>query len=77
MVRLGVSPIAWSNDDLPQLGGVVPLETCLAEVPEAGYAGIEPVHKFPRDAQTPRQVMVRHGAALTSGWYSGPAIAVL
>jgi hypothetical protein len=29
-VRLGISPIGWSNDDLPELGGDTPLETCLA-----------------------------------------------
>jgi hypothetical protein len=30
-VRLGISPIGWSNDDLPELGGDIPLDTCLAE----------------------------------------------
>jgi hypothetical protein len=25
-VRLGISPIGWSNDDLPELGGDIPLE---------------------------------------------------
>ena len=28
-VRFGVAPIAWSNSDLPQLGGETTLETCL------------------------------------------------
>jgi hypothetical protein len=26
-VRLGISPIGWSNDDLPELGGDIPLVT--------------------------------------------------
>ena len=26
-VRLGISPIGWSNDDLPELGGDIPLDT--------------------------------------------------
>ena len=30
-IRLGTNPIAWSNDDMPELGGDTPLETCLAE----------------------------------------------
>ena len=30
-VRLGISPIGWSNDDLPELGGDIPLDSCLAE----------------------------------------------
>jgi myo-inosose-2 dehydratase len=70
-VRLGVSPIGWSNDDLPELGGDTPLETCLAEAHAAGYAGIELGNKFPRDAASLRPILDRHGLALISGWYSG------
>ncbi len=69
-VRLGVNPIAWSNDDLRQLGGATPLETCLAEARQAGFAGIELGHKFPRQATALAQVLERHGLALVSGWYS-------
>jgi inosose dehydratase len=70
-VRLGVSPIGWSNDDLPELGGDTPLETCLAEAREAGFAGVELGNKFPRDARLLRPILDRHGLALISGWSSG------
>ena len=40
-VQLAVAPIAWSNSDLPQLGGDTPLETCLRESREAGFTGAE------------------------------------
>ncbi|MEY4679383.1 MAG: hypothetical protein RLZZ276_1032, partial [Pseudomonadota bacterium] len=30
-VRIGINPITWSNDDMPELGGDTPLETCLRE----------------------------------------------
>ena len=40
-VKLGVAPIAWSNDDMPQLGGDTTLEQCLDEASQAGYIGIE------------------------------------
>jgi hypothetical protein len=63
MMWPGVSPIAWS-DDLPAMGGAAPLEACLAEVPEAGFTGIEVGHKFPPEAQTLRPVLERHGLAL-------------
>jgi len=33
-------PIALSNDDLPQLGGDTPLETCLSESRLAGFSGV-------------------------------------
>jgi inosose dehydratase len=70
-VRLGVSPIAWSNDDLPELGGDTPLDTCLAEASQAGFAGIELGGKFPRDPAVLRPLLERHRLSLISGWYSG------
>jgi inosose dehydratase len=70
-VRIGINPITWSNDDLPELGGKTPLETCLAEAREAGYAGIELGNKFPRASAVLRPILDRHGLALISGWYSG------
>src|SRR6059058_794860 len=70
-VRLGISPIGWSNDDLPELGGDIPLETCLAEARQAGFDGIELGQKFPRDATRLRPILAHHGLSLISGWYSG------
>src|SRR5258708_16542683 len=69
-VRLGTNPIAWSNDDLRELGGATPLETCLTEARLAGFDGIELGNKFPRDATALRTLLERHGLALVSGWYS-------
>ncbi|GHD62103.1 myo-inosose-2 dehydratase [Thalassobaculum fulvum] len=68
-VRLGTNPIAWSNDDLPELGGETPLETCLAEARLAGFDGIELGNKFPREAAACADVLRPHGLALVSGWY--------
>jgi inosose dehydratase len=36
-IRIGANPIGWSNDDLREIGGETPLETCLAEAREAGF----------------------------------------
>ncbi|MDT7953394.1 MAG: myo-inosose-2 dehydratase [Acetobacteraceae bacterium] len=68
-VRLGTNPIAWSNDDLPELGGDTPLETCLAEARQAGFTGIEKGNKFPSGAAATKAVLGRHGLQLVSGWY--------
>jgi inosose dehydratase len=70
-VRLGISPIGWSNDDLPELGGDIPLDTCLAETSEAGFEGIELGHKFPRDPPLLQSLLGDHELHLVSGWYSG------
>ena len=50
-VKLGVAPIAWSNDDMPELGGETSLEQCLFEASKAGYTGIESGGKFPKKSQ--------------------------
>ena len=69
-VTLGINPITWTNDDMPELGGDIPLDVCLAEARQAGFAGIEMGGKFPRDAATLRPILERHGLDLVSGWYS-------
>jgi len=70
-LRLGMSPISWTNDDLPQLGGDTTLETCLSETRAAGFTGTETGGKFPREAKALSQILAAHQLALVSGWYSG------
>ena len=55
-VRLGVSPLSWTNDVLADLGGDVPLEVCLKDAAEIGYEGVELGRKFPKD---PRSVVTQ------------------
>ena len=73
-IRLGMSPISWSNDDLPQLGGETPLEVCLVETRQAGFTGTENGGKFPTEAGALKSVLDNHDLALVSGWYSGTII---
>ncbi len=68
-IRIGINPLTWTNDDMLELGGDTPLETCLAEAREAGYDGVEMGRKFPRTAAELRPVLERHGLSLVSGWY--------
>jgi sugar phosphate isomerase/epimerase len=63
LIQIGTNPIAWSNDDLPELGGATPLELCLAEAHAAGFTGIESGHKFPPDPAELRRVLARQFAA--------------
>ena len=69
--RLGIAPIAWSNDDLPELGGETPLEVCLSESREAGFSGTETGGKFPKTPRELKDVLAAHDLKLVSGWYSG------
>ncbi len=59
-----------SNDDMPDLGGETPLESCEREARKAGYTGIELVNKFPRDAAMLRRRLEAQGLSPVSGWYN-------
>jgi inosose dehydratase len=70
-IRFGVSPIAWANDDMPELGGDTPLESILADIRDLGFEGVELGGKFPRDAATLQPLLAGYGLDLIGGWYSG------
>ncbi len=70
-IEIGINPITWSNDDMPELGGDIPLETCLRETRQAGYAGTELGGKFPRTSAALGPILASHGLKLVSGWYDG------
>ena len=69
-IRFGISPIAWINDDMPELGAATPLEQVLEEAGGLGYAGIELGGRFPRDPPTLAALLTRFRLALVGGWYS-------
>ena len=68
-VKLGVAPIAWSNDDMPELGGDTSLEQCLEEASQAGYIGIESGGKFPKNSSQLIPKLEKYNLKLCSGWY--------
>ena len=68
-VKLGIAPIAWSNDDMPELGGETSLEQCLSEASQAGFIGIESGGKFPKTSEELLPQLQKHKLSLCSGWY--------
>jgi inosose dehydratase len=70
-VKIGINPISWANDDLPELGGDTPLEKILSEGSQIGYRGFELGNKFPKEPEALRKVLAQYGVELVSGWYSG------
>ena len=72
--KLGIAPIAWSNDDLPELGGETTLETCLTESKLAGFSGVETGGKFPKRSEELGPILKQHQLYLASGWYSGTVL---
>lgn len=67
---LGVHPINWSNDDFQDLGGHIPLESCFADMQEAGYTGTEVGNKYSKNPDELRPLMDAHHLRLVGGWHS-------
>ena len=67
---VGANPIIWSNDDFNELAGDVPLDTILREMREAGFAGSELGHAYPRTPAALAEALGRHDLRLVSGWHS-------
>lgn len=69
-ITFGVSPIAWINDDMPELGGDTPLDSVLKDISEIGFAGSELGGAFPRDPAELKPLLKGYGLSLVGGWYS-------
>ncbi|MEM1274174.1 MAG: myo-inosose-2 dehydratase [Pseudomonadota bacterium] len=70
-VKIGISPIAWQNDDLPNLTAAYTMEQCLREAREIGYTGVERGQRMPGDTDGLRAYLEAANIALCGGWCSG------
>nr|WP_106780759.1 myo-inosose-2 dehydratase [Lysinibacillus timonensis] len=69
-IKLGIAPIGWTNDDLPELGGNIPFEQCISEMALAGFEGCEVGNKFPRDPKVLRHSLELRGLSIAAAWFS-------
>src|SRR5260370_25930584 len=69
--RLGVRPLSGTHDGVVEVGGDIPLETCLKDAAEIGYEGAELGRKFPRDGKQLSSILSSYGRRLVGGWHSG------
>lgn len=70
-VKIGISPIAWQNDDLPDLTADYTMEQALAEAREIGYVGVERGQRMPADTNGLKAYLDKYDIALCGGWCSG------
>ena len=68
-IKLGIAPIAWSNDDMPELGGDTPIEKCLEDARVSGFTGIELGGKFPRNSGITKFLLEKFKLKMPTGWY--------
>ena len=69
--KLGMSPIAWWNDDLVELSDDVSLEECLRQSRSAGFTGMEMGRRFPSDPAVMLPILKQADVTLCGGWFSG------
>ena len=69
-VKLGIAPIAWTNDDLPDLGSENTFKQCVSEMALAGFTGTEIGNKYPRDPQALKAELNLRGLEVCNAWFS-------
>ena len=69
-VKLGIAPIAWTNDDLPDLGAENTFEQCVSEMALAGYTGSEVGNKYPKDPKELKKALDLRGMEICNQWFS-------
>ena len=72
--KLGMSPIAWWNDDLVELSDDVSLEECLRQSRSAGFTGMEKGRRFPDDPDVMLPILKKADVTLCGGWFSGTLV---
>ena len=69
-VKLGIAPIAWTNDDMPDLGKENTFEQCVSEMALAGFTGSEVGGKYPTDTKVLKKTLELRGIQICNQWFS-------
>ena len=69
-VNLAIAPIAWTNDDLPDLGAENTFEQCVSEMALSGFKGSEIGNKYPKDVETLKHKLDVRGLRICNAWFS-------
>ena len=69
-VFLGIAPIGWTNDDMPELGGENTFQQTVSEMALAGFTGCEIGNKYPKDPAELKKALDLRGLRVASRWFS-------
>lgn len=69
-VKLGMCPIGWTNDDMPELGAENTFQQCISEMALAGFTGCEVGGKYPTDVAALKKALDLRGMRIASKWFS-------
>lgn len=69
-VKLGIAPIGWCNDDMPELGAENTFRQTVSEMALAGFTGCEIGNKYPSDPAELKAQLDLRGMRIASRWFS-------
>ena len=69
-VFLGIAPIGWCNDDMPELGAENTFKQTVSEMALAGFTGCEIGNKYPSDPVELKKQLDLRGMRIASRWFS-------
>lgn len=70
-VKLGIAPIAWTNDDMPDLGSENTFQQCISEMALAGFTGCEVGNKYPKDdLPALKKALELRNMQICNAWFS-------
>ena len=69
-VKLGIAPIAWTNDDMPELGKENTFEQCIDEMALSGFVGSEVGSKYPKDPMKLKKALDLRNLQICNAWFS-------
>ncbi|MGM0126325.1 inosose dehydratase [Enterococcus sp. AZ194] len=69
-IKLGICPIGWTNDDLPELGAENTFQQAISEMALAGFTGTEIGNKYPKNPVELRSYLEPRGMSIASAWFS-------
>lgn len=68
--KIGIAPIGWTNDDMPDLGSNISFEQCISEMAKAGYVGTEIGNKYPNSPEVLMQALAEYNLEIANCWFS-------
>lgn len=69
-VFLGIAPIGWTNDDMPDLGKENTFEQTVSEMALAGFNGSEVGSHYPTDPTILKKALDLRGLTICNQWFS-------
>jgi inosose dehydratase len=69
-VKLGIAPIGWTNDDMPELGAENTFQQTVSEMALAGFTGSEVGSHYPKDKEELKKALDLRGIEICNQWFT-------